>query len=422
MLAPKHTSRAAVLLITSDKDLARSVETAFGSSEHVDLAIVSDPLPAGLGALPHASATVAVIDVNLQEPEELLALERVMAGAADCPPVVVLTDHFDQTLARRLMQMHVADCLQKPISPAELARACARAARSPKPAVGEEAQIFAFLPAVGGAGVTTLAVQTAMILLGSAKKAKAATCLVDLDFQHGACADYLDIEPRLNLGEIEPRPERLDRQLLEVMLSYHSSGLAVIAAPNSPAEMRSFDPTVVTRLLDLVSANFDYVVFDMPRTWFSWTDNVLLGSNKLFVVGQPTVPGLRQTKQLVTAIRDRLDDAVKPRVIINRFVQKMFAAGLRYSDVEKAIGEPLLSCIPNDYALVREAIDRGVTLEEVKPGNKITMQLKKMILPEEPREQSRIPFFGRKPTEPKQAGRKQTERNAGVALAPRQVT
>jgi pilus assembly protein CpaE len=415
MLAPKRSNRAAVLLVTADTELANSVETAFGSSEHVDLEIAAGPLPAGLDPLRLASATVAVIDVNLQDAEELLALERLMVGTAACAPVIVLTERFDQTLARRLMQMRVADCLQKPISPAELARACVRAARSPKEAAAaEEAQIFAFLPAVGGAGVTTLAVQTAMILLNNGRKARASTCLVDLDFQHGACTDYLDIEPRLNLSEIEPRPERLDRQLLEVMLSYHSSGLAVIAAPNSPAEMRSFDPTVVTRLLDLVSANFDYVVFDMPRTWFSWTDNVLLGSNKLFIVGQPTVPGLRQTKQLVTAIRDRLGDTVRPRVIINRFVHKLFAPGLRQSDIEKAIGDPMLSCIPNDYALVREAIDRGVTLEEVKPGNRITMQLKRMILPEEPRDHSRIPFLGRKPTPPKQ-----TERNMSAALAPR---
>ena len=125
-----------------------------------------------------------------------------------------------------------------------------------------------------------MAVQTAMLLLNSGARGKTATCLVDLDFQHGACADYLDIEPRLNLGEIEPRPERLDRQLLEVMISQHASGLSVVAAPNRPAEMRSFDPDVVTRLLDLVSSHFDYVVFDMPRTWFSWTDSVLLGSNQ----------------------------------------------------------------------------------------------------------------------------------------------
>jgi pilus assembly protein CpaE len=146
--------------------------------------------------------------------------------------------------------------------------------------------------------------------------------------------------------------------------------------------MRSFDPDVVTRLLDLVSSHFDYVVFDMPRTWFSWTDSVLLGSNKLFIVSETTVPGLRHAKQLVEAVRERLGGGPKPQVIINRFEQKWFSPGLRRSDVEQAIGEAFAACIPNHYGLVREAIDRGVPLEEVKPGNKITLQLKKLILPQ----------------------------------------
>ena len=214
-----------------------------------------------------------------------------MTRIVDCPPVVAITQGFDGAVARRLMQMRVADLLVKPVPAAELVRACARVAKAPANTATTEAQIFTFLPAVGGAGVTTLAVQTAMLLLNSGARGKTATCLVDLDFQHGACADYLDLEPRLNLGEIEPRPERLDRQLLEVMLSHHPSGLAVIAAPNRPAEMRLFDPDVVTRLLDLVSSHFDFVVFDMPRTWFSWTDSVLLGSNRLFIVSETTVPG-----------------------------------------------------------------------------------------------------------------------------------
>ena len=38
--------------------------------------------------------------------------------------------------------------------------------------------------------------------------------------------------------------------------------------------------------------------------------------------------------------------------------------------------------IPNNYGLVREAIDRGVPLDEIKPGNKITVELKKLILPQ----------------------------------------
>jgi pilus assembly protein CpaE len=233
-----------------------------------------------------------------------------------------------------------------------------------------------------------------MMLLNSSPRGKASTCLVDLDFQHGACADYLDLEPRLNLGEIEPRPERLDRQLLEVMLSHHPSGLAVVAAPNRPAEMRSFDPDVVTALLDLVSSNFDYVVFDMPRTWFSWTDSVLLGSNKLFIVSEMTVPGLRHAKQLVEAVRERLGDGPHPQVIINRFEQKMFSSGLRKSDIEQVLGDSFAACIPNHYGLVREAIDRGIPLDEVKPGNKITAQLKRLVLPQPAAKPAAAPAAG----------------------------
>jgi len=372
--------QAKVVVLTSDSAFEDSVRSTFGASAQISLDVIRGQLAAvDVAAL--QDVTVVVTDLDAGDAGELSALERMMARLGNRPPVVAITQTFEEGVARRLMQMRVADFLVKPVSPLELARTCARVAKSPVESETTEAQIFTFLPAVGGAGVTTLAVQTAMLLLNSGTRGKCSTCLVDLDFQHGACADYLDIEPRLNLNEIEPRPERLDRQLLEVMLSQHPSGLAVIAAPNRPAEMRSFDPDVVTRLLDLVSSHFDYVVFDMPRTWFSWTDSVLLGSNKLFIVSETTVPGLRQAKQLVEAIRERLE-GVEPRVIINRHVQKVFSSGLRRGDIQQAIGDAYLTSIPNDYALVREAIDRGVPLEEVKKGNKITLQLKKIILPQ----------------------------------------
>jgi pilus assembly protein CpaE len=379
-----------VVVLTADGAFEQSARDTFGASALIDLDVVAATLSDCADGLQFEGATVVIVDVDAGADTELAALERMMLRVGHGPPVIAVTQNFEAAHARRLMQMRVADFLVKPVQPAELVRTCARVAKAATEAAADtaattettEAQIFTFLPAVGGAGVTTLAVQTALLLLNSGARGKTSTCLVDLDFQHGTCADYLDIEPRLNLGEIEPRPERLDRQLLEVMLSHHRSGLAVVAAPNRPAEMRSFDPDVVIRLLDLVSSHFDYVVFDMPRTWFSWTDNVLLGSNKLFIISETTVPSLRQAKQLVAAIRERLGDGPNPQVVINRFVQKLFSPGLRRGDIQQAIGDAFMACVPNDYALVREAIDRGVPLEDVKKGNKITLQLKKLILPQ----------------------------------------
>ena len=54
---------------------------------------------------------------------------------------------------------------------------------------------------------------------------------------------------------------------------------------------------------------------------------------------------------------------------------------MRRADIEQALGDDFAALIPNYYRLVREAIDRGVPLDEVKAGNKISAQLKKLIAP-----------------------------------------
>ena len=375
-----QSAKSKVVLLTADGEFAQSVRTTFGGSNGIELSVAKGGLADSAG-LDFADTAVVVADVDSTRPEDFPALQRLVARLGNRPPLIVVTQSFNETVARQLLQVRVADFLIKPVAPIDLVRACARVAQQANGGEAKEAQIYTFLPAAGGVGVSTLAIQTALLLLRSGQRSGASTCLVDLDFQHGACADYLDIEARLDLNEIEPRPERLDGQLLEVMLSHHSSGLAVIAAPQRPADMRTFDPSVVTRLLDLVSTRFDYVVIDTPRTWFSWTDNVLIGSNKLFIVTESTVPGLRYAQNLVGAINERLGDGVQPQVIVNRFEQRMFGPGLRRTDLKQALGGALAGTIPNNYALVREAIDRGVPLEEVKPRNPVTTELKKLIEP-----------------------------------------
>jgi pilus assembly protein CpaE len=376
-------TKTQVVVVTADSAFEEMARSTFGTSPKIAVTVMQGALAEVEADISSEAATVVVIDLDAAPTEELEALDRLVSREAGLA-VVPVVRNVDANLARTLVQMRVADFLVKPVSAVDLVRTCARVAQGPQgsaAAAPTEAQIYTFLPAVGGAGVTTLAIASAMILQESGPRGKSSTCLVDLDFQHGSCADYLDIEPRLNLAEIEPRPDRLDRQLLEVMLSHHASGLAVVAAPHHLAEMRSFDPDVVTRLLDLVSSNFDYVVFDMPRTWFTWTDSVLLGSNHLYVVCEMTVPGLRHAKRLVEAIHERLGEGPKPQVVVNRFEQSLFSSGLRRADVQQVLGESFAACVPNQYALVREAIDRGVPLDEVKPGNKVTVALKRLILP-----------------------------------------
>ena len=165
-----NASKTQVVVLTADSAFEEQARTIFGTSGQIALEVVPGTLGTIEGTLDLAGATVAVIDLDAAEPGEMLALERLIGRIGAWPPVVVVTQAFDESVARALVQMRVADFLVKPVSPLELVRTCARVAKRPANGEATESQIYTFLPAVGGAGVTTLAVQTAMVLLNSAPR------------------------------------------------------------------------------------------------------------------------------------------------------------------------------------------------------------------------------------------------------------
>lgn len=379
-MSDNSTKRVAI--VSTDAAFVQETKTAFASADRIELRVIAKSVMELRGDLQEMECAVAIVDLDSRKLEELESLQRIMRRFDGRVPVVVVTQEFDAAAVRFLVQMQVADFLIKPITTADLVRSCIRALRGPEKNEVTESQVYTFMPAAGGVGSTTMALETAFLLHNSASRA-ASTCVVDLNFQQGACAEYLDLEPRFDLTEIENQPERLDRHLLDVMLSKHESGLCVLASPVQPTEMRSFNAEVVVRMLDLVSAYFDNVVIDMPRTWFPWTETVLLGSNKLYIVSEMTVPCLRHTQRLIQAISQNTNKQIKPSVIVNRFEKRAFENGIRTADVEEVLGDHFAGGVSNNYRLVREAVDRGLPLHKIDPNANVINDLRKIILPDE---------------------------------------
>ncbi|HEY8382212.1 MAG TPA: response regulator receiver protein [Microvirga sp.] len=367
-----------IVLVGPDTALLNGIAAALGPVRSVQATVIPETIEQA-GRRPEIdAAAVVVVDLDVKRRESLTALQGVTARIAATTPVIVLTDAIDDGLMRWFLQIRVADFLRKPVDPKEVLRACVRALRATSEGPGGGGRILSFLAAAGGVGATTLAIEAAMLLQRDAKEPDS-TCLVDLNFQASACADYLDLEPRLDTDEIGTHPDRLDLQLLEVMVSRHKSGLALFAPKGQAAQHSRLDAAFVLRLLDLVSSRYENVVIDLPRSWDDWTDQVLLGSSQVYVVTDMTVPGLRFGRRWASALSTRLPD-VKPRVIVNRFEQQMlFGTGLRRADVERALEGHLEGTVSNNYKLVREAIDRGLPLDDIKAASNVSSDLRKII-------------------------------------------
>lgn len=379
--APRH-----IALVTTDAAFAKSIRAAFATADGIGLSVIEKRITEISGDIHNLAPAAAIIDVEATRLEEIAALRELVRRLESRIPIIVVTQQFDAAAVRSFIQLQVTDFLTKPVTTADLVRAAERAMAGPS-AKGEarEAQIVTFMPAAGGVGTTTLALQAAS-LFHKAEAGGQSTCVVDLNFQQGSCAEYLDLEPRFDISEIESNPDRLDWQLLDVMLSKHESGICVLASPMEPTEMRNFDTGIVVRLLDLAAAYFDNVVIDLPRTWFPWTETVMLGSNRLYIVAEMTVPCLRNAQRLIHSVEEKVGREVVPKVIVNRFDER--ASGLKHADLEKLLGPHLGGCVANNYKLVREAMDRGVLLEAIDPRADVIADIGEILLPNPARRKS----------------------------------
>ncbi len=322
---------------------------------------------------------IAILDFGGAGAADVDTLESLKKSRLSKVPIVAISDPLDQRVMRGLMQIKVDDWLPAGCSASEIEESCERAMRArPAGEASSRSTCLSFFPAHGGCGNTTLCIQTA-ILIASKMKEPQSACLVDLNFQDGAVADYLDLTPAFELSELAKIAERLDRQLLDVMLSRHGSGLAVLAAPHAPGQHIEIHQELIASILELLSETFRYLIVDLPKSWQLWTDNVLWGSDRVFVVSGFTVPALRYARLLADTIATRAGPMAEVSVIVNKFHEPLIGAGLTRKDAESILEGRLGGYIPDLHGLVDEAINRGLPLSELRAGNKIEKKLSEIV-------------------------------------------
>ena len=134
--------------------------------------------------------------------------------------------------------------------------------------------------------------------------------------------------------------------------------------------------------MGLLSEAFDHLIIDLPRNWSSWTENVIWGSDRIFVVTSFTVPALRQARFLADAIASKAERGTEVSVIVNKFYEPLLGAGLSRKDAESILETRLCGFVPDCGRTVDEAINRGQALSEVRPGNKIAKKLSQILVSE----------------------------------------
>lgn len=369
-----------VHLVSDDLKLGARLGECLGESRDLLLKQHEGRLAASPGAWSKLIASsVLVIDLDPDNDAEVAALEQFVASQPNVPPIIVVSPSVESANARRLLKLRLADWLPKDASPTEF-RASITSVESQPHERDDTAKCYAFMPAVGGAGASTLCITAASLLSEKQARSKTLprTCIVDLNLQHSSIVDYLDLAANLKFEEFAGAPERLDQQLLEVMLSRKGDGPAVLAAAPKLRSDREVGAREIGQLLDLTASAFDSMIVDLPRNWSPWTETILRGADHHFIVTEQTVAGLRHAKWLADTIAEELSLDSRGTIIVSKSTY-WSRAGVSRKHAREALGERMVGHISDVPELAHEAQNRGLMLSHVKSRNRIERDLSTIL-------------------------------------------
>ena len=296
---------------------------------------------------------VVIVDIDAGNAQRAIStIELIQANTSEIAVFAVGEMNHPPTIVAA-MRAGAGEFLERNATSEALIEALTRfaASRGKGRTSSGRARIFTVMNSKGGAGGTTVAVNTAIAL----QETQGGVLLVDFA-PLGHCALHLNVRPTFGVVDALQNLHRLDASLLEGLMTQCKGGLQLLAGPQQP---QGLTPTAaeLARLFDLLVAHFRYVVVDCSGTTsirrrgcFATIRTPCCWSLQADVVSLWSASRIRAFLE-EGATRDRV------RIVLNRYKK---IPGFTDEDVEKATSCKLLWKIPNNYQSIAPAIDKGV--------------------------------------------------------------
>ena len=287
--------------------------------------------------------------------------EIVRAGAIDLLQLPVddkeLVEALDRAVELAQIAAPTADNVAAPI-----------AATALTPSERPLGRVFTISSATGGCGKTFFATNIAYFLVRHTGKR---ACILDLDLQFGEVVTAMRLRPKFTIFDALQREDTDEDDLRAHIEEYtvaHETGVHVLAAPREPSEADRITPPDVTRIIEAVRKQFDYIIVDTPP---QLNESVLAAfdlSDMLYVMATLDLPSVRNMSVFLSTL-DRLKistDNVK--LILNKAESDV---GIDIEQVTKLFPQGFQSVLP--YAKeVSRSINLGMPVMAASPQAEIS--------------------------------------------------
>lgn len=291
---------------------------------------------------------VVVLSPNAERGLGVLSVLRLLVKAK----LLVIGAVTDPKLVVQALRQGATDYIDEANFEEELNAALDRMRTDIAPGV-ESGQIIAVLGPNGGSGASTVAVNVATVL--AQKRGKA--LLVDMKLETGDLAALLDLSPTHTLADICQGITRMDRTMFEGSLVAHTSGVRLLSAPQSLAQVRDVTPDGIRHMLSLAKTLFPFIVLDVDHSFREEQLQALRTADTILLVFRLDFASLRNTHRTLDYLGLMGIHPEKIRVVVNRHGQPQ---EVPIGKAEEALGVKVGHLIPEDAKTVNLSNNNGV--------------------------------------------------------------
>jgi len=339
-------------LIVSEDDLFRKQMGRLMRSGTVPVSVVEDR-----SAREGVPPDVIIVDIRDDASSAMAAVERLRAGSPGAGIFAVALS-ADPDLILQAMRAGANEFFIWPPAEETFHGAVRRTAARRETVQGSRpaATTLVFFGAKGGAGTTTVAVNTGVEI---ARLSKRATVIIDLKPGLGEVALFLGVRPRYSVLDAIDNLHRLDREFLKELVVKHKSGLEILAGSDHFDRPGAADGGAIEELFRLLTRQYEYLVIDGGSQINSCTVAALYAADRIFLIANPDVPSVRNAQRLLERIRELGASGDRVRLLLNRAAEPY---PIPPKQIETALGHPIHHIFPSDYKTVSTALNSGVPL------------------------------------------------------------
>ena len=212
-----------------------------------------------------------------------------------------------------------------------------------KPSSQRSSKIVAFMSAKGGDGATCVAANIAATI---SQDSKVRVIVLDLSLPFGDIEMFMTNEKRkYDLADFSNEIERLDGPLLDSMVEHLNENLHLIPSPISVDRIINIDPDCISRLIDIVSRYYNFILIDIGAGIDPISIQALGKVDEMIIVSTMNIPSFKRSTQVISYWNDLGFDMSKLHLVINRYLKN--SADVKISDFEKN------GCYKHYYAVGR---------------------------------------------------------------------